>query len=43
MAKNNTDYQELTDLQKYIESNSNEDAKRHLLYPLFKKTIQRQI
>lgn len=40
MAKNNTYYQELIDLQKYIESNSNEDAKRHLLYPLFKKLFK---
>ena len=37
MAKNITYDKELRDLQKYIESNENEDAKRQLLYPLFTK------
>jgi hypothetical protein len=37
MAKNITYDQELRSLQKYIESNENEDAKRQLLYPLFTK------
>lgn len=37
MAKTITFDKELRDLQKYIESNENEDAKRHLLYPLFTK------
>lgn len=36
MAKK-TYHQELHSLQKYIESNENEDAKRQLLYPLFTK------
>ena len=36
MAKPTYD-KELRDLQKYIESNANEDAKRPLLYPLFTK------
>ncbi len=39
MAKNITYDQELLSLQKYIESNSNEDAKRPLLYPLFTKVF----
>lgn len=40
MAKNITYDQELRDLQKYIESNENEDAKRQLLYPLFTKLFK---
>jgi len=40
MAKNITFDQELRRLQKYIESNENEDAKRHLLYPLFTKLFK---
>ncbi|WP_395043935.1 hypothetical protein [Flavobacterium sp.] len=39
MAKKITYDKELRDLQKYIESNENEDAKRHLLYPLFTKVF----
>lgn len=39
MAKNITYDQELRSLQKYIESNENEDAKRQLLYPLFTKVF----
>ncbi len=31
---------ELKDLQNYIESDSNEDAKRHLLYPIFQKLFK---
>jgi hypothetical protein len=37
MAKKLTFDKELRDIQKYIESNENEDAKRQLLYPLFTK------
>ncbi len=37
MAKQITYDLELRSLQKYIESNENEDAKRQLLYPLFTK------
>lgn len=40
MAKTTTYDQELRNLQKYIESNENEDAKRQLLYPLFTKVFQ---
>ena len=40
MAKNQTYYQELQSLQKYIESSENEDAKRQLLYPLFTKLFK---
>lgn len=40
MAKNTTFDQELRSLQKYIESNENEDAKRQLLYPLFTKLFK---
>jgi hypothetical protein len=40
MAKNSTYYQELLDLQKYIESSANEDAKRPLLYPIFKRLFK---
>ncbi|WP_396149620.1 hypothetical protein [Flavobacterium sp.] len=40
MAKNLTFDQELRSLQKYIESNENEDAKRQLLYPLFTKLFK---
>lgn len=39
MAKKITYDQELRSLQKYIESNENEDAKRQLLYPLFTKVF----
>jgi hypothetical protein len=38
MAKKTFD-EELRSLQKYISSNENEDAKRHLLYPLFAKVF----
>ncbi|GEM54951.1 hypothetical protein FB1_11720 [Flavobacterium branchiophilum NBRC 15030 = ATCC 35035] len=40
MAKTQTFDQELRSLQKYIESNENEDAKRQLLYPLFTKLFK---
>ena len=40
MAKNITFDHELRSLQKYIESNENEDAKRQLLYPLFTKLFK---
>jgi hypothetical protein len=40
MAKNQTFEEELRSLQKYIESNENEDAKRQLLYPLFTKLFK---
>lgn len=40
MAKPLTFDQELKSLQKYIESNENEDAKRQLLYPLFTKLFK---
>lgn len=40
MAKNQTFEKELRSLQKYIESNENEDAKRQLLYPLFTKLFK---
>lgn len=39
MAKHTTFDNELRSLQKYIESNENEDAKRQLLYPLFTKVF----
>ncbi len=37
MAKKNIYFNELKQLKEYIKSDSNEDAKRPLLYPLFKK------
>lgn len=37
MAKSNIFFSELKQLKEYIKSDSNEDAKRPLLYPLFKK------
>jgi hypothetical protein len=40
MAKNISYSEELNALQKYIESDSNEDAKRPLLYPLFQKLFK---
>jgi hypothetical protein len=40
MAKTITFDHELRSLQKYIESNENEDAKRQLLYPLFTKLFK---
>jgi hypothetical protein len=40
MAKNISYSEELRKLQNYIESDSNEDAKRHLLYPIFQKLFK---
>ena len=40
MAKQQTFDSELKSLQKYIESNENEDAKRQLLFPLFTKLFK---
>lgn len=36
MAKTKSYYKELAELQRYIESDANEDAKRAFLYPIFK-------